>query len=134
MIWTTLPPTSNKPRRFITEARDLTTQAGARFVLAYAPTKINVYKGLGDIVTPDGGDLVLESFGPSLERWSSEQGIEYLDLTRALLESARGGELVYFLDDEHWTPFGPHTGRRGNRGGPSGAAPQARRTRTHPAV
>lgn len=94
-------------QEFIEWASELSAQNGSRFILVYVPTKIRVYKDVVEVVQ-HGQDDLSSGYASSLARWSQGKGIEFHDLTPALSAGARNGKLVYFPDDEHWTPLG-HT-------------------------
>ena len=81
--------------------------AGARFLLAFVPTKFRVHEGLVDF---DPATLCAKwrsnELPELLARFAEEQRIEWLDLTVPLRAAAGKGELVYFPDDGHWNARG----------------------------
>jgi lysophospholipase L1-like esterase len=91
-------------------ARDEANGTGTQFLLAYAPTKWELYpqdweelrarNGLSD----DGWDLN----GPRtrVRELAARRGIPYLDLTPGLLREATDGARLYYRSDIHWTPRG----------------------------
>ncbi|MBI4718925.1 MAG: hypothetical protein HY763_14055 [Planctomycetes bacterium] len=80
---------------------------GAAFLVVFAPIEFRVYR---DLCTFDPQSEPAR-WAPSdlperVARWAQGVGVAYLDLTPALREAAARGELVYFLDDGHWTAEG----------------------------
>lgn len=78
-----------------------------RMLFVFVPTKWRVYR---DLVRPmDGSEIGgwrESDLNALLGRWCADGDIEYVDLTAGLTAAARRGELVYFLDDAHWTSAG----------------------------
>jgi hypothetical protein len=86
-----------------------TRAAGADFVVACAPTKWRVHAGLVEL--PADSELAVwprsdlhVRLRELLATISPEIG--FVDLAEALREQVARGELVYLLDDTHWTPDG----------------------------
>ncbi|MFN0008414.1 MAG: alginate O-acetyltransferase AlgX-related protein [Planctomycetota bacterium] len=91
----------------IRSAADMSRPAGARFLLAFIPTKFRVHEGLAEFAA----DSVCSTWRSNelpelLARFAGEAGIEWIDLTPPLRASAERGELPYFPDDGHWSPRG----------------------------
>ena len=84
------------------QAHKLSTNAGAKFLFVYIPTKFRVYHDFCKYTEDGYGKTWQPNDLPSrLESWHKTQGISYLDLTGALRTAAADGELVYFSDDGH---------------------------------
>lgn len=87
----------------------LCSEAGVRFIVAFAPIKYRVYAELME-VEPDSQlaewapNDVLARLREAIHDLSPD--IEFVDLTGPLVDSARRGELPYFADDSHWSPVG----------------------------
>ncbi len=86
-------------------------QAGARLLVVYVPLSYAIHRedesrwrllGIRDI------DWQM-AFDASFVRYLNECGIPSIDITRALLKSARGGKRMYNWLDIHWTPAGNAT-------------------------
>ena len=96
-----------RTQAILRDADRITREAGARFLLAFAPTKFRVYEGLVDF---EPGALCAGWRGNELpgllEAFAGEAGIDWLDLTPVLRAAAERGELVHFEDDGHWSPRG----------------------------
>jgi hypothetical protein len=91
----------------LAEARDLTRQADAEFLLVYIPRKLRVYQGF---LRSEPGAFA-ERWQPNnlpdvMAEWCREQGIEFLDSTVPLREAVAAGESVYLPDDVHWNAAG----------------------------
>lgn len=87
----------------LSEAKRLTTDAGATLTLAYAPSKFRVYHDVCQ--RPLGEELqtwTLNDLPERIWRWSEENDVPYVDLTPDLSAAAERGEPVYFADDTHW--------------------------------
>lgn len=100
-----------KTKQILAEANRATHAGGAKFLLVFIPIKFRVYRDFCDF--PEGG--YGRSWKPNdlpdrLQRWSGEQGIEYLDLTEPLKRAAAGGGWVFFPDDGHWNGQGNQVG------------------------
>lgn len=85
----------------------LVRENGGTLLVAHIPMKVDVYRDL--LAFPD--DSVVQDWVPlelatTLQTWADGNGVNYMDLTPALQRAAADGTLVYFLDDEHWTPEG----------------------------
>jgi GDSL-like Lipase/Acylhydrolase family len=81
--------------------------AGAVLVIAFAPLKLRVYADLCAFPA----DFAFGAREPSdlpqrLARFAAGIGVPFVDLTPELCAAASRGELVYFLDDGHWTAAG----------------------------
>lgn len=91
---------------WLTAADELRSQ-GIRLVLVFVPTKWRVYRSL---VEPGEdsklGQWLVSDLNEAIGRWAAANKLEFLDLTPSLTDTAAGGELVYFLDDAHWTSAG----------------------------
>jgi hypothetical protein len=91
----------------IRSASEATKAAGARFLLAFVPTKFRVHEGLAAFAADSLCATWKSNELPELlARFAGEAGIEWIDLTPALRASAERGELPYFEDDGHWSPRG----------------------------
>ncbi len=115
-------------RRHLEEMDRLCKEAGARFVVVYAPTKAHVtmplaadkldakkvkafvalrYKNLPGAeevlaMVTDGAGARQAVVG----EWCAEASIPYCTLTKPLRAAALAGRQVYFTYDQHWTPQG----------------------------
>lgn len=91
----------------ISEAARITTAAGARFVFVYVPIKFRVYQAFAECgADSDIAHWRLADMPGHFERWCSNHGIPFLDLTPALRHAASEGELVFYPDDDHWNEQG----------------------------
>ena len=92
----------------VREALSICENHGINFVLVYVPIKLRVYKDL--LAFPEESEVnhwaSLNDLPERFAQWCSETGIHYLDLAPSLQQAASEGQLVYFLDDEHWTSEG----------------------------
>lgn len=93
----------------LAEAERRTREAGARFVVAYVPTKFQVYQDAcrfepGTEVAKWSSNELRVRLGDAVRKLSPEA--LYVDLTPDLAVAARDGKLVYFRDDTHWTALG----------------------------
>jgi len=96
-----------KAQTTIRSAADMSRPAGARFLLAFVPTKFRVHEGLAEFAADSLGSTWRSNELPELlARFAGEAKIEWIDLTPPLREAASRGELVYFPDDGHWSPAG----------------------------
>ena len=81
--------------------------AGARFLLAFVPTKFRVHEGLLELDAASRLSTWRTNELPQLlASFTAEAGIEWIDLTPPLRAAAGKGELTYFPDDGHWSPRG----------------------------
>ena len=93
--------------RVLAEARDLTRQAGAEFLLVYIPRKLRVYQGFLRSEPGAFAELWQPNNLPDvMADWCRQQGIEFLDSTGPLREAVAAGESVYLPDDVHWNAAG----------------------------
>ena len=99
----TLPKVSAEIASAIKQTKD----AGARFLLAYAPSKFQVYRSLCNF-TPEtitkewsGSGLVNE-----IAQIASSNAADFIDLTPELNKAASEQGSVYFSDDTHWNQLG----------------------------
>jgi hypothetical protein len=107
------PPSSNREAalesvlRVLKAARRDAHAAGARFLLAFVPMKLRVYRDLVSF-PPDSESQrwKLDDLPQRLGAWAQQNSIPYLDLTRPLFSAAEAGALVYLADDAHWSPEG----------------------------
>ncbi len=79
-----------------------------RFLLVFVPAKYRVYKDLVELPPSTQLDPRQTNDLPEEMRdWCSVRAIPYLDLTPILTRAAKeNSDLIYFLDDEHWTSKG----------------------------
>jgi hypothetical protein len=91
----------------LAQAAQECARAGARLLVALAPEKFRVYRDLCRF-DPDSDCLgwSLSAFPARLAPGGGASGVEFLDLTAALTDAARAGELVYYVDDGHWNEAG----------------------------
>ncbi|HKN86649.1 MAG TPA: SGNH/GDSL hydrolase family protein [Nitrospiraceae bacterium] len=99
-----------KTRSILTNAFEQTERHGMQLVVAFAPIAYRVYQHVADF-TETGKEFhwwTLSDLPDRLGRILSDISprIGYVDLTPALVASARQGRLVYLLDDTHWTTEG----------------------------
>jgi hypothetical protein len=77
-----------------------------RFVVVFVPTKWRVYR---DLVKPKPESEIANwkanDLDKRLAQWAARESIPFLDLTPPLVRAAQD-DLVYFLDDAHWTSAG----------------------------
>ncbi len=91
----------------IAESRDRAAEAGARFLLVFAPVKFRVYHDLCRFAPEtDPARWTVNDLPERIAVWAQERELPFLDLTPALRAAAAGGRLVYFLDDGHWNGEG----------------------------
>jgi hypothetical protein len=95
-----------KVKSEIRAARDRSEAAGANFVLFYAPVKLRILRELCEF---EPGTVVEgwqpDAFPDTMAAFVEEAGIDYVDLTPALVRSAQAGRSPYFPDDGHWNPI-----------------------------
>lgn len=91
----------------IAESRNRAVEAGARFLLVFAPVKFRVYHDLCRF-TPetDPARWTVNDLPERIAVWAQEHDLPFLDLTPALRMGAASGRLVYFPDDGHWNAEG----------------------------
>jgi len=83
--------------------------AGGRYAVVLIPAKIRV---LGPLCTFGTGSAIADwraHCGPApeyLRAWSEREGVAYVDLTPALVESARAAAVPWFPADTHWNAIG----------------------------
>jgi hypothetical protein len=89
------------------DARALSTNAGAEFLVVYIPRKQRVYTGAVD-AAPDSfaRTWVLNNLPQVMGEFCQEHAIPFLDSTMALRKAVNAGESVYLPDDVHWNPAG----------------------------
>ena len=115
-IWFAFPgqPLSDEERMSLVKAQDAirsaaesSRAAGARFLLAFVPTKFRAHEGLVEFF-PDTLCATWRSneLPQLLARFAADAGIEWIDLTPPLRASVEKDELPYFPDDGHWSPEG----------------------------
>jgi hypothetical protein len=113
----------------IAQMHRLCREAGARFILVFAPTKAHVIVPVvadrlpaqnvldftalsyrGDLPEPATFLQTLLERIPAREsvvrEWCQGESISFLTLTDALRDAAIAGEQVYYTYDQHWTPVG----------------------------
>jgi hypothetical protein len=107
-------PLSDEERMSLVKAQDAirsaaesSRAAGARFLLAFVPTKFRAHEGLVEFA-PDSLCATWRSneLPQLLARFAADAGIEWIDLTPPLRASVEKEELPYFPDDGHWSPQG----------------------------
>jgi hypothetical protein len=84
-------------------------ERGIDLVVVFVPTKFRVYGGIVELpADSDCRDWIVDDLPERLRALAREISPEigFLDLTPALVERAAAGDLVYLLDDTHWTPLG----------------------------
>lgn len=102
-----------KPLEYVLQGQQACVAAGVHFLLVFVPIKYRVYRDL--CAMEDGTEAAAWTLHdiPALARdWSEEHDIAFLDLTPELRERAAAGELVYHLDDGHWTAAGHEVAAR----------------------
>ncbi len=83
--------------------------AGGRYAVVLIPAKIRV---LGPLCTFGDGSAIADwraHCGPApeyLRAWSERERVAYVDLTPALVQSARAGAAPWFPADTHWNAVG----------------------------
>ena len=91
------------------EAEELTRENGVQLVVAYLPSKYQVYHDLCD---PNDSYIIdnweLGHLTTHLKNGIAEisDTIGYVDLTESLQSKAKSSPLLYFTDDTHWTVLG----------------------------
>ncbi len=97
-------------RSILTEAHELSRQQGVRFVVAFAPVKYRVHRGLENFEpsTPEMREWPVNDLPGELESMlkAISPDIHFIDLTFPLREAAAAGVLTYLPDDTHWTAEG----------------------------
>lgn len=102
-----------KAQQVLLEAQALSAENGTRFVLAFVPTKYRVYSDLCEFPPESlAASWQVNDLPQRLERWASDNGIPFLDLTVPLKEAAQAGQLVYYTDDGHWNGAGNQAAAR----------------------
>jgi len=101
--------------QIFSEAKQVAQLNNIELVVAYVPSKIEVYHDICSFKNrptyPAVGSKQLSDL--LAERVSGmKNSISYIDLTPALREAAGKGEQVYFSDDTHWTPAGNRVAAR----------------------
>jgi PAS domain S-box-containing protein len=93
------------------EADRLVREAGARFIVVFAPTAFRVYDEIARF--EDAGSMLsppwaLDDLPDRLRKMISEisPDISYLDLTPVLKSAARNNKQVFLSDDTHWSAEG----------------------------
>lgn len=93
----------------LSEMRRDVEAAGGRYAVVLIPAKIRV---LGPLCTFGAGSAIADwrsHCGPlpeHLRAWSERERAAFIDLTPALVESARAGAVPWFPADTHWNAIG----------------------------
>jgi len=117
------------PRGQLEEMNELCRQAGAQFLVVFAPTKAHVtlplvgddlpakdvrtfteYKYKGDLPEPKQfmRELLdrVDSCEDVVRDWCARESIPFIEITSALRQAVAQGRQAYFSYDQHWTPIG----------------------------
>jgi len=117
------------PQRQLNEMHELCREAGAQFVVVFAPTKAHVTISMAaDRLVPEkvraftaisykdelpeSGEFLrnlvenAEAREEVVGEWCRRQSISFVSLTASLREAVAHGKQVYFTYDQHWTPDG----------------------------
>lgn len=97
-------------RSILAEAHEVSRQRGIRFVVAFAPVKYRVHRGLETFEpsTPEMRDWPFNELPSEVESMVKAMSpeIAFIDLTLPLRAAAAAGVLTYLPDDTHWTGEG----------------------------
>lgn len=97
-------------RSILAEAHEVSRQRGIRFVVAFAPVKYRVHRGLETFEpsTPEMRDWPFNELPSDVESMikAISPEIAFIDLTLPLRDAAAAGVLTYLPDDTHWTGEG----------------------------
>ncbi len=97
-------------RLILAEAHEVSRQRGIRFVVAFAPVKYRVHRGLENFEpsTPEMRDWPFNDLPGDVESMvkTISPEIAFVDLTLPLRDAAAAGVLTYLPDDTHWTREG----------------------------
>jgi len=96
-------------RVILGQAHNLCQDAGAKFLLIFAPTKFRVYRDFTEFDTYAQARYWVVNDLPQIFRTIVHEDFPdggYLDLTTVLSEQARQKPLLYFDNDTHWTAEG----------------------------
>lgn len=95
------------PLQSIAEGRQACADAGVNFLLVFVPIKYRVYHD-HCVLDPnsESAGWTLHDIPGIVGDWAAQHDIQYIDLTPDLRDRAAAGELVYYLDDGHWTAVG----------------------------
>lgn len=95
------------PLEFVREGQSACAGAGVHFLFVFVPIKYRVYHGLCDIdPSAEAASWELHDIPGFVQQWAAQHDIQFVDLTSALRDRAAAGDLVYYLDDGHWTAVG----------------------------
>jgi len=93
----------------VAAAQELCASHGIRLVFVFIPEKFRVFRS--SCAFPAGSECSTWAVNDVPERLQKAVGAaspttEYLDLTSALIDGVKRGELPYYRDDAHWTEAG----------------------------
>src|SRR5262245_5259404 len=93
----------------LSAAYTLSATQGAELIVVFVPTKFRVYNGICEFEADSESLYWVVNDLPERLRTvvaNISNDIGYIDLTPKLVESAKQGGMLYFLDDSHWSPEG----------------------------
>lgn len=101
--------------RLLRETNERLAAQGIRLLVAYVPTAFEVLRHVCEF--PEAGEhqrWTGSGTASALEDIVREisPDVGFLNYTPALVEAAGKGEMVYFVDDTHWSPSGHHVAAR----------------------
>ncbi len=89
------------------EARELSTRAGADFLVVFIPRKQRVYQGYSRAAAQSFANTWKPNHLPEvLAEFCATNEITFLDSTVPLRQAVAAGESVHLPDDVHWSPAG----------------------------
>lgn len=95
----------------LAEAHALCAAQRVHLVVVFVPTKFRVYNEIVEWEEDSPCNYwIVNDLPERLRKLVTEinDDIGYVDLTPRFKEMAKGGEVLYFLDDTHWSPAGHH--------------------------
>lgn len=96
-----------KTEKMLGQAKALCDAQHVRLLVAIVPLKQRVYRDLCHFANDAAPGIVTLNDLPRLfAECCRRQGLKCVDLTGALERAAERGVLVYYRDDEHWSPAG----------------------------
>lgn len=95
------------PLQSVLEGHRACESAGIQFLVLFVPIKYRVYHDLC-VIEPgtEAAGWTLHDVPGFIADWAREHHITLIDLTPDLRSRAAAGDLVYYLDDSHWSSVG----------------------------
>lgn len=95
------------PLQSVHEGHRACESAGIQFLAVFVPIKYRVYHDLCAIDPgTEAAGWTLHDVPGFIADWAREHHITFIDLTPELRSRAAVGDLVYYLDDSHWSAVG----------------------------